>query len=128
MMQYSQWDFMRNNLLQSGGNGDWKTIDEDLGDFSFTTFVKLQPAANPGKREKHFRLPIKRREMVIVMLISIAKSCRYSFVTADGNNASLRMVQIFMLVVVLLLVIASINYVNLSTARSLDQGERSKYS
>jgi ABC-type antimicrobial peptide transport system permease subunit len=40
-------------------------------------------------------------------------------VSADGNNASLRMVQIFMLVVILLLAIASINYVNLSTARSL---------
>ncbi len=40
-------------------------------------------------------------------------------VSADGNNTALRMVQIFMLVVILLLVIASINYVNLSTARSL---------
>ncbi len=40
-------------------------------------------------------------------------------VSADGNNAALRMVQIFLLVVILLLAIASINYVNLSTARSL---------
>ena len=33
----------------SGGNGDWKTIDEDLGDFSFTTYIKLQSNADPVK-------------------------------------------------------------------------------
>ena len=40
-------------------------------------------------------------------------------VSADGNNSALKMVRIFMLVVILLLAIATINYVNLSTARSL---------
>src|SRR6185312_14460331 len=36
-------------FTQNGGNGDWKTIDEDLGDFSFTTYVKINPNASPVK-------------------------------------------------------------------------------
>ena len=104
----------------SGGNGDWKTIDEDLGDFSFTTYIKLQPGTSPVKTGETFSAAYKRARNgdsdASFQLQNIADT---HLVGADGNNASLRMVQIFMLVVVLLLAIAAINYVNLSTARSL---------
>ena len=39
--------------------------------------------------------------------------------TADGNTGALRMVQVFLVVAVLILLIACINYVNLSTARAM---------
>ena len=104
----------------SGGNGDWKTIDEDLGDFSFTTYIKLQPNANPVKTGETFSAYYKKAKNgdsdAWFQLQNIAD---IHLVSADGNNAPLRMVQIFMLVVILLLAIAAINYVNLSTARSL---------
>ena len=32
---------------KSGGNGNWKTIDEDLGSFSFQTYLQLQQGASP---------------------------------------------------------------------------------
>src|SRR5690606_36967105 len=34
---YGQW------FTANGGNGDWKTIDEDLGNYAFETYVRLNP-------------------------------------------------------------------------------------
>ncbi|TKK68280.1 FtsX-like permease family protein [Ilyomonas limi] len=108
------------DFTENGGNGDWKTIDEDLGDFTFTTYVQLQPAANPVKTGQTFSALYKKaRNGESDASFQLQKLAAIHLISADGNNAALRMVQIFMLVVVLLLAIASINYVNLSTARSL---------
>jgi predicted permease len=112
--------FLAQEFTASGGNGDWKTIDEDLGDFSFTTFVKLQPRANPSKTGQLFSSAYKKaRNGDSNASFQLQNLGDIHLISADGNNSSLRMVQIFMLVVILLLAIASINYVNLSTARSL---------
>ncbi|MGV8878064.1 MAG: ABC transporter permease [Sphingobacteriaceae bacterium] len=107
-------------FTKNGGNGDWKTIDEDMGNYGFTTFVKLLPNADPVKTGALFSSAYKQArngesdtQFALQSLESI------HLVNADGNDASKRMVQVFMLIVILLLVIASINYVNLSTARSL---------
>jgi len=108
------------NFTENGGNGAWKTIDEDLGDFTFTTYVKLQPNANPVKTGQLFSdLYKKARNGESDASFQLQKLADIHLISANGNNAALRMVQIFMLVVILLLAIASINYVNLSTARSL---------
>lgn len=108
------------NFTENGGNGAWKTIDEDLGDFTFTTYVKLQPNTNPVKTGKTLSaLYRKARNGEGEASFQLQNLADIHLISADGNNASLRMVQIFTLVVILLLAIASINYVNLSTARSL---------
>ncbi len=112
--------YLAKKFTQNGGNGRWKTIDEDLGNSSFDVFVKLNPGTNPKKTGQFFSLAVKAalngKSDVDFRLQNLAD---IHLIGADGNNSSLRMVQIFMLVVVLLLAIASINYVNLSTARSL---------
>ena len=103
-----------------GGNGDWKTIDEDVGNSSFDTFVKLQSGTDPKKIGQFFSVAYKKaRNGDSDSNFRLQKLADIHLIGADGNTSSLRMVQIFMLVVVLLLTIASINYVNLSTARSL---------
>jgi len=104
----------------SGGNGDWKTIDQDVGDFSFTTYVKLQANSDPVKTGQAFsQLYKEARNEDSKASFLLQNLADIHLVSADGNKAGLRMVQIFMLVVILLLAIASINYINLSTARSL---------
>ncbi len=103
-----------------GGNGDWKTIDEDVGDYSFDVFVELTPGSNPKKTGMEFSdLYKKARNGDSNAEFRLENLGDIHLVGADGNTSDLRMVQIFMLVVVLLLSIASINYINLSTARSL---------
>ncbi len=112
--------FYAQQFTANGGNGDWKTIDEDMGNYAFNTFVKLQPNANAVKVGDAFTAAYKKaRNGESESSFQLQNLGDVHLISADGNNAALRMVQIFMLVVVLLLAIASINYVNLSTARSL---------
>jgi ABC-type antimicrobial peptide transport system permease subunit len=104
----------------NGGNGAWKTIDEDLGDFAFITYVKLQANANPVKTGQEFTSIHKKvRNGDSDASFQLQNLADIHLISADGNNAALRMVHIFIVIVILLLAIASINYVNLSTARSL---------
>lgn len=113
-------EFYARLFTSRGGNGDWKTIDEDLGNFGFTTFVKLNAIANSGEAGKQFSAAYKKaRNGDSDVAFELQNLADIHLVNADGNQAARRMVQIFMLVVILLLLIAGINYVNLSTARSL---------
>lgn len=112
--------FYAQEFTKGGGNGDWKTIDEDVGNYSFTTYLKLQPNTNTAKTASAFTDAYKKaRNGESSSSFQLQNLADIHLISADGNNAALRMVQIFLLVVILLLAIASINYVNLSTARSL---------
>ena len=103
-----------------GGNGNWKTIDEDMGNYSFDTYVLLQGGANADKTGKAFTDLYKQaRNGDSDASFTLQRLDDIHLIGADGNKTAQRMVQIFLLVVVLLLAIASINYVNLSTARAL---------
>ncbi|HYK47351.1 MAG TPA: ABC transporter permease, partial [Parafilimonas sp.] len=104
-----------------GGNGDWKTIDEDLGNFSYHIYLQLQRDASsdvvakklttifhdkkgPESKDDFFTLqPLRSSHLV----------------AADGSNGALQTVRIFFVVAILILCIACINYVNLSTARAM---------
>ena len=104
----------------SGGNGDWKTIDEDLGDYNFKTYVKLPDGAGPTAMGRNFTLAYKNaRNGDSETQFRLQNLATIHLVGMDGNDAALKMVRIFLLVAILLLAIAAINYVNLSTARSL---------
>jgi len=105
-----------------GGNGDWKTIDQDLGDYQFYAYVLLADSKNPSiigdRLTAAFNKLIKGITKVHFNLQNIQQ---VHLVTIDGNTADLQMVRIMLLIGILILVIASINYVNLSTARSLSR-------
>lgn len=106
----------------NGGNGSWTTIDSDLGNYEFQTYVKLHNGANPvivgaafteqyekalnSKSEDQFHL----QSLTDVHLIS-----------ADGNDTPAKMVRIFLLVAILVLAIAAVNYINLTLALALDR-------
>jgi putative ABC transport system permease protein len=105
---------------QFGGNGDWHTIDTDLGNYAFDTYVQLDRAANPARVEdlltqfyREQRKDPKSSSFTLQPLTSI------HLVAADGNTGALKTVRIFLAIAILILVIAGINYVNLSTARSM---------
>ena len=112
--------FYAQQFIVKGGNGDWKTIDADMGNYSFNTYVKLQSDANPVQTGRAFSAAYKKaRNGDSGTSFQLQNLAEIHLTAADGNSAALKMVQIFILVVILLLTIASINYVNLSTARSL---------
>ncbi|MFT4152884.1 ABC transporter permease [Parafilimonas sp.] len=110
------------------GNANKRTIDEDMGDFLYTIYLQLQNNASPqvaAKKlskifadKKNAKFPDKKDEnnknfFTLQSLTSI------HLITADDNASALQTVRIFLIIAILILVIACINYVNLSTARSM---------
>ncbi len=112
-----------------GGNGEWKTIDEDMGNYSFKTFLKLREGADPDETVKTLQHSFLKRVRAIAASSGSDTAADLSLrlqpigdmhlVGLDGNNARATMVGIFMAVAILILAIAAINYVNLATARAV---------
>ena len=104
-----------------GGNGAWKTVDEDLGDYMYYIYVQLQSSTSPDvvaqKLSKIFT--DKKGEDVKNNFFTLQSFSSIHLVAADGNSSALQTVRIFLVIAILILVIACINYVNLSTARSM---------
>jgi putative ABC transport system permease protein len=103
------------------GNGNWKTIDEDWGSFGFSTFFKVKPGTNVTLLAKQLsEIHLKNNNFVkkgdVAYLFQPLNTLR--LYNPDLTPAGLKTVKIFVLIGVLILLIAVINYVNLSTARA----------
>ena len=123
-MQYNMllpMSFYANSFMKQGGNGDWKTIDEDLGNFYFNTYIQIQRGSSPetvGKKLTQIYLGIRGKDAKDDFF-TLQPLKTIHLVAADGNSSALQTVRIFFIVAILILFIACINYVNLSTARSM---------
>ncbi len=104
-----------------GGNGDWKTIDEDLGNYVYDIYLLIKPGADATaavtKLSKVYEET--RDQPSIGKAFGAQRLPDIHLVGADGNTSAKQTVNIFILVAALILLIASINYVNLSTARAI---------
>ena len=116
--------FYAQRFTSYGGNGDWKTIDQDLGNYAFQAYIMLGEGSDPIATGRQFTSAYKKaRNGDSEVIFKLQNLASIHLVGVDGNNAAQRMVQIFLLVAILLLAIAAINYINLSTARSLIRGQ-----
>jgi ABC-type antimicrobial peptide transport system permease subunit len=116
--------FLAKSFTENGGNGVWKTIDEDLGNFYFDTYLKLRPEANPDQAIAQINNRfIKTRDGSTKVTFKLGSLADKHLIAPDGNKSALRMVQIFGAVALLLLFIGAINYVNLATARAMDRAK-----
>src|SRR5882724_5193558 len=101
-------------------NGDKRSLDNDWEQFNYTTYLLLRPGTELHLLEKRIRdihLRYEPGDTDIQMLVQpLSKMHLYK---ADGSAAGIETVRIFVIVALLILVIACINYVNLSTARSM---------
>ena len=106
------------------GNGKWKTIDEDLGNYRFATYIKAKPNTSPDAISTVISDAFaKARDGKTSTVFVLDPLKTMHLITHDGNKSSLRAVQIFSIIAILLLVIGAVNYVNLSTARALDRAK-----
>ncbi|HVB02843.1 MAG TPA: ABC transporter permease [Chitinophagaceae bacterium] len=103
------------------GNGSWKTIDTDLGNFNYQIFIQLQAGisadtvcAQLTRIYKGEKGPEGKGEFFTPQPL-----LNMHLYGADGNDSAMQAVRIFLMVGLLILAISCINYVNLSTARSL---------
>jgi len=95
-------------------------INHDFGTYRYVTFLQLRHGASPaGLPARLTRIHLRNMPGDIdadYLLLPLKKMHLYN---ADGSDAGAQTVNIFMIVALLILTIACINYVNLSTARAM---------
>jgi putative ABC transport system permease protein len=95
-------------------------INHDFGNYRYETFLQLRHGASvPDLPRKLTKIHLRNMPGDIdadYLLLPLKKMHLYN---ADGSDAGAQTVAIFMIVAVLILTIACINYVNLSTARAM---------
>ncbi|WP_232064541.1 ABC transporter permease [Rhodocytophaga rosea] len=104
-----------------GGNGDWKTIDEDWGNYNFDTYFSLhQTAKATTVADKLTQIHRKNQpnEFTAKMNYLMQPLPQLHLYKADGTDAGIQTVRIMGLVAIVIILIACINYVNLATARA----------
>jgi putative ABC transport system permease protein len=107
---------------QYDSKGFWKSLDEDWGNYYTQTFLQIKPgvsikAIGEKLTKIHFQhqIGVKPTDGVF-QLQPLADIHLYN---ADGTSAGIQTVKIFSIVSILILLIACINYINLSTARAM---------
>lgn len=95
-------------------------LNNDFGNFGYETYLQLKPNTPLQSLKKDlFRIHISHKKDdtdVEYLLLPLAKMHLYNL---DGTDSGIGTVRIFIVIALLILVIACINYVNLSTARSM---------
>lgn len=101
-------------------NTDGKSINNDFSNFDYNTFLLLQPGFSFNgfaKKLRDMHLTVKPDDTDIEYVwLSLSKMHLYR---ADNGEGGISTVRMFTVIAILILIIACINYINLSTARSM---------
>ncbi|RRB18404.1 FtsX-like permease family protein [Larkinella knui] len=99
---------------------DGRNKDNDFHEFSYVTFLLLQPGVNTtalADKLRTIHLRNKPDDTDLTYLLQALPEMH--LYRADGTDGGIESVRMFVIIALLILVIACINYVNLSTARSM---------
>ncbi|MBD0294771.1 MAG: ABC transporter permease, partial [Flavisolibacter sp.] len=99
--------------------GYWKSLDTDWGNYYFNTYLQLQPGVALSSVEEKLTEAHKKIQPEAGSAYSLQPLATIHLYQADRNDAAMKSVQVFSVIALLILIIACINYVNLSTARAL---------
>ena len=99
-----------------------KKNDEQWGNFNYLTFLKLIPSADPQKVAAKLKEIIAkhRKDDNLEVSLTAIKNLRFENDLQNSimQHSNIKVVYIFAILGILLLLIACINYVNLTTARA----------
>lgn len=101
------------------GNGQWKTIDQDWGNFDYSTFCLMKKEGNNEAVSAAILAQLKKlNPESSISQFPLRPLKNLYLYKADGSKGRIVMVEIFFIVAVFVLLIAAINYINLVTARA----------
>lgn len=104
------------------GKGYWKSMDSDWGDYYAGTYLLLRPGVSPASvADILTQIHIKNQPGPDASKVKFLAQplTQLHLYNADGTPSGIQTVRVFLIVAILILLIACINYVNLSTARAM---------
>jgi putative ABC transport system permease protein len=117
--RFNQLVYLSRNVNYDGKNRVL-SMDADWVNFSFETYLQVKPNTNIEQLTKKLRSIHERNKPEDAPVPYLAQPLyQMHLYKADGSNGGIETVRTFAIVAILILVIACINYVNLSTARSM---------
>ncbi|GAB3494817.1 ABC transporter permease [Spirosoma knui] len=103
-----------------GGRNDGKTVAQDFSEFNYETYLLLQPGTSiQALADKLRTIHLSHKPDDTDLNYVIQPLSDMHLYRADGTNGGIETVRMFGLIALLILAIACINYVNLSTARAM---------
>src|SRR6185503_16845578 len=120
------------NTLYSGGNGNWKEANNDFTDSDFWHYIQLQHGTDYKNLEaklgafsqKYFQGSKVSGSDEKFLLQPLTRVHLYSDYEYEiGKTGSATVVWGLLIIAVLIIVIAWVNYINLSTAKSLERAK-----
>ena len=108
------------NATSYNGTGRIPSMDADWISFNYQTYLLLKPGADIARLKKDLQRIHERNKPDDAPVPYIAQPLlQMHLYKMDGGDAGISTVKTFTIVAILILVIACINYVNLSTARAM---------
>jgi len=104
------------------GKSYWKSMDGDWGDYYANTYLLLRPGVSPASVANMLtQIHIKNQPGPDASKVKFLAEplTQLHLYNADGTPSGIQTVRVFLIVAMLILLIACINYVNLSTARAM---------
>ena len=126
------FDFLMSYITLYSGNNSWKESDYDFTDSDFWHYIQLKHGTNyktleakfPAFSEKHFQGNKISGSVEKFYLQPLSKAHLYSdFEYEIGKTGSATVVWGLLIIAILIIVIAWVNYINLSTAKSLERAK-----
>jgi len=120
------------NTLYSGGNGNWKEADYDFTDSDFWHYIQLKPGTDykalqaklGAFSQKHFQGNKVSGSDEKFLLQPLTRAHLYSDYEYEiGNIGNATVVWGLLIIAVLIIIIAWVNYINLSTAKSMERAK-----
>lgn len=106
--------------IEYKGRTDGRTIDNDFHQFNFFTYFLLQPGTDLNKLATQLRnIHLRNKADDTDIKYQFLHVPDMHLYLSDGKEAGMDTVRMFTWIALIILVIACINYVNLSTARSM---------
>lgn len=99
----------------------WASLDEDWGDFYFTTYLQLAPHTSTEKVSAGLAKLRPDGQQEGGIKFNVQPLYDVHLYNPDLSEGSIKIVRIFLIIAVVILLIACVNYVNLSTARAMQR-------
>jgi len=121
-IKYDMLFSMEVKKKQYTGKDYWKSMDEDWGNYYTNTFLLLPPGTNTeAVADKLTKIHIQHQPGPDAAKVKYQMQpfTQIHLYNPDGSESGMQTVRIFLIVAIFILLIACINYVNLSTARAM---------